>query len=81
MIKTIKITKDQKRFLKQFIDVEHTALTGMDVFTQKYQKTQENLWEQIHKLFPEISTDSKKARPTIDHPEKGDWLITYFDEE
>ena len=81
MIKTIKITKDQKRFLKQFIEEGHTALTGMNIFTQKYQKAQENLWEQAAKLFPELPIDHKKARPTMDHPDKGDWLITYFDEE
>ena len=80
MLKTIKMNKEQKRFLNQFVENTSIAIVGIVVFTKKYKDAQESLWEKIREIFPDIPED-EMARPTFDHPKTGDWLITYQDKQ
>jgi len=84
MIKTIKLTKEQKDFLSQYVDVIKVAGEAFDLATHKHTRARDSLFEKLRKIFPDIydkENPLSMKHPRFDHPDNADWKIIYWEEE
>lgn len=71
----MKLTDEQRKCLEPLMEEEANAQVGYKLAVKYYRKAQENINEEIKKLFPNVKI------LTLEHPKVGDWEIVLCDEK
>ena len=71
------IKEKEKQYLGQFIQHVSDADKAFMKSIALSRIANKELWDKIREIYPEVAEEDK-ARPNLEHPEDGQWKITYF---
>ena len=80
MIKTIKLTKEQRAIFQQFVSAKLSAESGLNYFAEARRMAINEMHNKVKEIFPEIP-DHAKSFPSLHHQTKKPWTITYLEED
>lgn len=76
-MKSIKIKKEHKKFLKPLIRNVNVAKDGVMLANEIHTRAKKELWEVLKEEYPEIVDRGV----SFDHPEDGEWELVLYGEE